>query len=255
MKKVIFSCFCLLGFLQLKGQFSIGADIFGASFARMNQEDIGLPLDSSYSNSRALFTGQSNFSFGYRYKNWEFSLGAGYRQSNWNQRFKAFPQEIKDFVGSNSDSDSSDYFGKMRYTGRYYVLPIGAKYLIGAKNNSWIKAFVAAQLVPTFAYQRLASPKFLNYNFLFPTEAQEDPALVEATRAYFLPKVSDFILDAKLEFGARVGGKQTCLDFSLGYLHGFKPLHAQMGPPKGMFVNLAFRYFFLKKAPAAATTG
>lgn len=252
-KNILFSIF-FLSFGQLWGQFSLGADAFGMTLARAEQKDIGLPLDTAYSDTRFVFAAQSNLSMGYRLKRWEFSLGVGYRQSNWNQRFHASPQEIKDFVGSSSLSDSSDYFGKMRYTGRYYTLPIGAKYLIGAKKESWISAFVAAQLVPSFAYQRLARPKFFDFPFLFPIRSEEDPALVVATEAYFTPKASKFVLDAKLEIGLRVWGRaqRTCGDLSLGYFQGLKPLHEQMGSPRGMFCNFAFHYFFLKKVPTGA---
>ncbi|MBC7776076.1 MAG: hypothetical protein H7246_11635 [Phycisphaerae bacterium] len=250
MKKSSLCSLLILAFLEVHGQFSLGADLVGIGLTRASQNDIGLKLDSSLSSSRLVFSVNSNLVGAYKFKSWEFSLGIGHENYFWKQKFDAPTADVKSFVGSDSQSDSSDYLAKVTYSSKLMTLPIGAKYLWGQKSDSWANAFVAVRLMPSFAYHRSASAGFFDRPsfFLFPfrVRREEDPALDAATEAYFQPKANPFLLDGIAEIGCRLWGgrRKYAVDFSIGYLYGFIPLHEQMRSTKGLFGNLALRFFF-----------
>ncbi len=256
MKKTSICILLFLAFLEVHAQFSLGADLLGMGLPRAQQKEAGLMVDSTLSNSRLVFLVYSNLVGAYKVKNWEFSVGIGHEYMAWNQKFNTPTEEVKAFVGSNSQSDSSDLLKKVSYSSNLIPTPIGAKYLFEREPGSWANGFISLQLIPAFAFQRTASPIFnKQYALLFIPyygRVSEDPELVEATQAYFQPKINSILLDAKAEAGFRLWGRKRkyAVDLSIGYLYGFIPLHEQMRSAKGPFGNLALRFFFKSKSSA-----
>jgi hypothetical protein len=192
MKKCIFTALFILNTLLVFGQFSLGSDLVAIGLTHLKQKEMGLMPDTLLSENRLVFTANSGLVGAYKHKQWEFSLGVGYEYCYWKQKFEALTPDVKVFVGSDSQSDSSDYLAKVTYTSRRITVPFGAKYFLGRKPDSWVDAFVALRFIPTFAYQGSADPGFFDRPvtifFPFRSRSEEDPALVAATEAYFNPK-------------------------------------------------------------------
>lgn len=254
MKKTSICILLFLAFLEVHAQFSLGADLLGMGLSRSAQNEAVLRLDTNLAPSRLVFSINANLVGAYKFKHWEFSLGLGHGNYFWKQKFDAPTEDLKVLLGSNSQSDSSDILRRVTYTTRFVTLPVGVKYLFGNKPDSWANVFMSIRLTPTFTHHKKANPVFWDRSsFIFPSTVEEDPALVDATKAYFLAKVNSFLLDGKAEAGFRLWGnkRKYAVDFSIGYLYGFIPLHEQMGSTKGLFGNLALRFFFKSKSSAA----
>ncbi len=249
MKKTIFLAACLSCVLQLQAQFSIRTNVPTLMLGLVEESESGLFPDSSYSSNRFVFTIQGDLSLAYQVNSWEFSLGLGYQLSRWNQRFDAPMEDVKALVGSQSLSDSSDILGKIGYSGRYYIVPLGAKYFFD--KEAPISAFLSMQIQPAFAYQRIATAKFFeDGSFLgLRVASEEDPILRAETEDYFLSQTNSFAMDGKMEFGFRfLGGKSRFgLDLSLGYQHGLVRRHTQMGLPRSVYVSMGLRYVISNK--------
>lgn len=249
MKKILFALLFLPVSIQLYSQFSIGADLVGLGFSNAYQREIGLTLDTALAPRRIVFFVNSSISGAYRHKQWEFSLGLGYGTNYWKQKFNAPTDEVKAFLGSNTQSDSSDYLAKITFTNQLVTLPIGVKYLMDRNPERWVTAFVSLELTPGFTYNQTTEAGFFNRPsfFLFPfrTKVEEDAALVALTEAYFDAKTNHFLLDSKFELGMRIWGRKRkfCVDLSLGYSQGLIALHQQMGLGGGYFGNLGLRFF------------
>jgi hypothetical protein len=253
MKKTSICILLFLAFLEVHAQFSLGADLLGMGLSRSAQNEEVLRLDTNLASSRLVFSINANLVGAYKFKHWEFSLGVGHENYFWKQKFDAPTEDLKALIGSNSLSDSSDILRRITYSSKLITLPVGVKYLFGNKPDAWANAFLSIRLTPTFTHKQKADPVFRDKtSFLFPVAVDEDPALVDATKAYFLAKVNTFLLDGKAEAGFRLWGnkRKYAVDFSIGYLYGFIPLHEQMGSTKGLFGNLALRFFFKSKSSA-----
>jgi hypothetical protein len=254
MKKTIFLAACLSCALQLYAQFSIRTNVPTMMLGFVEDSDIELMQDNSYSNNRFVFTIQGDLSLAYQVNSWEFSLGMGYQLTQWNQRFDAPLEDVKAFIGSKSLSDSSDVLGKISYSGRYYIVPLGAKYFFD--KEAPVSAFLSLQIQPAFAYQRIATAKFFDDGSFLGLRAvsEEDPILQAETEDYFLRQTNSFAMDGKGEFGFRFwGGKSRfSLDLSLGYQHGLVRRQAQMGLPRSVYVSMGLRYVISNKTPSVS---
>jgi hypothetical protein len=247
---------CILFFLaslEAHAQFSLGGDLIGMGLSRSTQHEDVLNLDSSLAFTRFVFSANSNLVGAYKVKRWEFSLGVGHENYIWKQKFGAPTEEVKALFGLEAQPDTSDILRRVSYSSKLITLPVGVKYFFESKPDSWISAFFSLRLAPTFAYQQKVNPVFWNTtSFLFfPFAVEENPTLVEATRAYFKARTNTFLLDSKAEAGIRVWGnrRKYAVDFSVGYLYGFIPLNEQMSSTQGIFGNLALRFFFKNIRP------
>jgi hypothetical protein len=240
-----------LTFLEARAQFSLGGDLIGMGLSRSTQHKDVLNLDSSRAFTRFVFSANLNLVGAYKVKRWEFSLGVGHENYIWKQKFGAQTEDVKALLGLEAQPDTSDILRRVSYSSKLITLPVGVKYLLGNKPDSWINAFFSMRLAPTFAYQQKVNPVFWNTTsfIFFPFAVEENPILVEATRAYFKARTNTFLLDGKAEAGIRVWGgrRKYAVDLSAGYLYGFIPLNEQMCSIRGVFGNLALRFFFKNK--------
>lgn len=249
MKKISLSLLLFLTFLEARAQFSLGGDLIGMGLSRSSQSKDVLRLDSSLASSRFVFSLNTNLVGAYTIKGWEFSLGFGYGNYIWKQKFDASTEDVKALIGLKELPDTSDILRRVSYSSKLTTLPVGVKYLFGNAPDSWLNAFFSLRLTPAFTCQQKVRPVFWdNSSFIFPVSVAEDPKLVEATRAYFQAKTNTFLLDGKAEAGLRIWGEKRkyAVDLSVGYLYGFIPLHEQMGSTQGICGNLALRFFFKK---------
>ena len=77
----------------------------------------------------------------YKIKRWEISLGCGYGNNIWKQKFDAPTEDLKALLGLSAIPDSSDILRRVSYDSKLITLPIGVKYLFGNAPDSWVNAF------------------------------------------------------------------------------------------------------------------
>ncbi len=249
MKKSLFTCLILSMPMWVFGQYSLGTDLLSIGLPNVSQKEIGLTPDQTTLARRLVFMENTNFVAAYKHKNWEGSVGLGFNYYFWKQKFYAFTPSVRDLVGANTVLDSTNFLGKVTYSGNYITLPIGMKYMHD-RSKDWINGFVSVRLCPTFAFRQDVNPDFFNQAFIFRVGAEEDPGLEAATKKYFESQTNSFLLDGKAELGLRIwgAGRKFAVDFSLGYMVGFMALHQQMGNTRGFFLNSSLR-FYLKNKP------
>ena len=129
MKEISISILFFLTFLEAKAQFSLGGDLIGMGLSRSPQSKDVLRLDSSLASSRFIFSLNTNLVGAYTTKDWEFSLGFGYGNYIWKQKFDASTDDLKALVGLKELPDTSDILRRVSYSSKLTTLPVGVKYL------------------------------------------------------------------------------------------------------------------------------